>query len=290
MQEAAIKEFWTTHPCGDHLVGGLDGSFAGEYEEFFKAYDEWRYTTEYHIPSCLDDLHVAGKSVLEIGLGQGAESEQLIRRGATWSGVDLTSEAVHRTETRLRLRGLDFAEIRQGSVLDLPFDNDQFDLVFSHGVLHHVPDIHGAQREIYRVLKPGGELVVMLYARHSLNYQVAIRIVRRAGLLAAYPLWQLGAIKPRGMLAEHLQRAKAAGLLQYLELESFTHRSTDGPANPYARVYSRHELQRAFPLFRLVRAQKHYAHAPPLALGKARRSAQFQRLLGWHLWAHLTAQ
>ena len=61
-------------------------------------------------------------------------------------------------------------------------------MVFSHGVLHHVPDIHQAQREIHRVLRPGGELVVMLYARWSLNYLVSIGLIRRAALLAAFLL------------------------------------------------------------------------------------------------------
>ena len=41
--------------------------------------------------------------------------------------------------------------------------------MFSHGVLHHIPDIRTAQAEIHRVLKPGGTLVAMLYARKSLN-------------------------------------------------------------------------------------------------------------------------
>ena len=41
---------------------------------------------ENHIPACLDALGVSGKRVLEIGLGQGADSESLIRRGARSSG------------------------------------------------------------------------------------------------------------------------------------------------------------------------------------------------------------
>jgi ubiquinone/menaquinone biosynthesis C-methylase UbiE len=65
-------------------------------------------------------------------------------------------------------------------VLDLPFADDSFDMVFSHSVLHHVPEIKQAQSEIHRVLRPGGELVIMVYARWSLNYLVSIGVVRRA--------------------------------------------------------------------------------------------------------------
>ena len=60
--------------------------------------------------------------------------------------------------------------------------------MFSHGVLHHIPDIRLAEREIARVLKPGGELIMMVYAKWSFNYLVSIGLLRRLGLLALYGL------------------------------------------------------------------------------------------------------
>ena len=53
-----------------------------DYEKFFTDYDRFRYQNERHLPACIDALNVAGKQVLEIGLGEGADSERLIRRGA----------------------------------------------------------------------------------------------------------------------------------------------------------------------------------------------------------------
>ena len=105
-------------------------------------------------PRCLDALDVKGLKVLEIGLGQGAESEQLIRRGARWTGLDLTSESVRRVQIRLELHDLDYDDIWQGSATHIPADDASFDLVFSHGVLHHVPDILAAQAEVQRILSP----------------------------------------------------------------------------------------------------------------------------------------
>ncbi|MGH3165763.1 MAG: class I SAM-dependent methyltransferase, partial [Trebonia sp.] len=212
MDEQTVQDFWQTHACGDALVGGLQGRFGGDYEKFFADYDQFRYSVEGHLPDCFDALHVQGKRVLEIGLGQGADSESLIRRGALWSGIDLTAESVARVKTRLALRDLPLEELRQGSVLDLPFADGTFDMVFSHGVLHHVPEISQAEKEIRRVLKPGGELVVMMYARWSLNYLVSIALVRRAVLLAAYPLARAGLLKPAGMLGGHLDNARKYGL------------------------------------------------------------------------------
>lgn len=292
MDEEAIRRFWEDHACGDAQVGGLREHFSGDYENFFDRYDRFRYRNEPHLPTCIGALGVAGKRVLEIGLGEGADSELLIRQGARWSGVDLTAESVARVRTRLALRELPHEELRQGSVLDLPFPDAAFDMVFSHGVLHHVPDIARAQREIRRVLRPDGELVMMVYARWSLNYLVSIALLRRAALLAAFPLARAGVLRavppgattgPRGTLAAHLGHAERLGLLRYLRMEEFIHHNTDGPDNPYTLAYDRRRIEQNFPSFRVTRMYKRFMHAPPLAVHRLPGAS----VMGWHLWAHL---
>lgn len=224
MKESEIQEFWQRNPCGSDLVGG-PGKYSQNYETFFTDYDRYRYITESHILRCLDSVDFKGKNTLEIGLGQGADSEQIIRRGGVWSGVDLTTESVERTQIRLKLRQLPFKKLKQGSVLDLPFDDKSFDIVFSHGVLHHVPEIDRAQREIFRVLRPNGELVVMLYAKWSLNYCLSIFFIRRIGLVALYLMnHNMG-----GIYSQHLANSRRMGLLRYLRMNHFIHKNTDGP-------------------------------------------------------------
>lgn len=286
MQQAEIQEFWSAHPCGDNVFGPPDGDRREHYEAFFTRYDTAKYRLESHIPKCLDHLNVDGRRVLEIGIGQGAEAEQLIRRGALWSGVDLTDTALRRTGMRLALRELPFDGLHQGSVLDLPFPDASFDVVFSHGVLHHVPDILRAQREIHRVLKPGGELVVMLYARWSLNYLLSIGLVRRAVLLAAYPLARAGVLRvsSRSLLGAHVINARKCGLMRYLSMPTFINRSTDGPNNPFSRVYDMRRVRRDFPDFEVRQARKWFMHAPPLPVHRMPGA----RALGWHLWVRLT--
>jgi SAM-dependent methyltransferase len=286
MDEKDVQLFWSTHPCGDHIVGGLHGAFADDHERFFAAYDAWRYRQESHIPACLDEIDWSDQKVLEIGLGQGSESEQIIRRGARWSGLDLTQESIDRVGARLAIRRLPHDDLRQGSALAIPWPNHTFDVVFSHGVLHHIPDIRTAQNEIHRILKPNGTLVAMLYSRNSLNYQVSIRLVRRAALSAAYPLRRSKRIQSSSMLREHLGNAEAVGLRRYLAIDNFTHRNTDGPHNPYARVYSLSEVANDFPSFELIRSFSRYMHAPPLPV----RNLPGQRWLGWHLWVILQAR
>jgi len=283
VNEATIEQFWAAHPCGDHIVGGLNGRFAGDHSEFFEQYDAWRYEQESHIPGCLDAMRVEGERLLEIGLGQGAEAEQLIRRGARYFGLDLTSTSIGRVRRRLELHDLPYEELRQGSALEIPWPDRSFDIVFSHGVLHHIPDIAAAEREIHRVLKPSGRLVVMLYARRSLNYQLSIKVLRRAALVALYPLARAGWYEPKGFVGQHIANAREVGLRPYLRMENFVHRNTDGPLNPFARVYGLRDVERDFPHFEIIRSERHYAHAPPLPTAGTR----FGHWLGWHLWVHL---
>jgi SAM-dependent methyltransferase len=286
MDENDVQQFWNAHPCGDHIVGGLHGAFADDYDRFFSAYDSWRYRQESHIPACRDEIDWSDKKVLEIGLGQGSESEQIIRRGAHWSGLDLTQESVDRVRARLEIRKLPHDGVRQGSALAIPWSNDTFDVVFSHGVLHHVPDIRTAQSEIHRILKPNGTLIAMLYSRASLNYQISIRLVRRMALGMAYPLRRSKRLRSSATLREHLNNAEAVGLRRYLAIDNFIHRNTDGPLNPYARVYSLQEVKDEFPNFEVIRSFSRYMHAPPLPV----RRLPGERWLGWHLWVILRAR
>ncbi len=284
MSEKAIREFWDAHPCGESQVEGL----SSDYEDFFRRYDAFRYHREAHILRRLDAIDFKGKQVLEIGLGQGADSEQIIRRGAIWSGIDISAESVNRVDTRLRCRGLAYSRLERASALDLPFADDRFDIVFAHGVLHHIPDVLTAQKEIARVLKPGGRLIAMLYARRSLNYVLAISMVRRLGLailvLGRAKAGGMGGVKVGGMIGGHIARAKQMGLRDYLRMPNFIHGNTDGPFNPYSKVYDLATVHKDFPAFTLETHYQDYMHAPPLPVFWLKPLA---RVLGWHLWVHL---
>jgi hypothetical protein len=126
----------------------------------------------------------------------------------------------------------------------------------------------------------------MLYARYSLNYQISIRVLRRLALLGAYPLRRTGLVPRSPLLRQHLANAEADGLGNYLKLDNFTHRNTDGPLNPYARVYSRKDVVEEFSEFELTQSFSRYMHAPPLPV----HGLPGARWLGWHLWLHLRAR
>ena len=280
-EEAEIEHFWEENPCGDEQIFGFQsGNIIEDYEDFLNKFDSHRYKKEGHILSCLDNIDFKNKKVLEIGLGQGSESEQIIKRGAIWSGLDLTKESIFRVKKRFELKNIKYADLKNGSITQAPFDDNSFDIVFSHGVLHHVPDIAKAQEEISRILKPDGKLIAMLYAKHSLNYYLSIGFFRRLGVLFTYPFYS----NPKTIVGQHNINAKSKGLLNYLRMENFIHYNTDGPLNPYSKVYTKGKVEKDFSNFKLIKSYKRFMHAPLVPLAKY---LPLQSILGWHLWVHL---
>ena len=122
----------------------------------------------------------------------------------------------------------------------------------------------------------------MLYAKLSLNYVLSIAVLRRMGLLTLYTLSRAG-VRIGGIYGRHLANARSLGLAHYLSLDQFTHRNTDGPANPYSKVYTLAAARRAFPSFVIARAHKEFMHAPPLPV----HHLPLARFAGWHLWLHM---
>ena len=279
MNQESISRFWQAHPCGDSTV---TEQYSNDCEAFFEAYDSYRYSLESHILQHLDEIEWEGKRVLEIGLGQGADAEQIIRRGGLYSGIDTTQEAVDRTRARLDIRALPYERLIRASVTHLPRDLGQFDIVYAYGVLHHVPAIAQAQAQIRRHLSDTGRLVVMLYARWSLNFVLSIGVLRRLGLLAGLAASRLG-WPSRGIIADHIRNAERLGTFRYLLDPTWTSRNTDGPGNPYSTVYDIPRVRREFSLFEIEESYREFMHAPPLPV----HGLPGGRLVGWHMWLHL---
>src|SRR6516225_4271016 len=100
--------------------------------------------------------------VLDVGSGLGGPSRYIAwRYGCRVSGVDLTAEFCRVAEVLTRLTGLvEKVDYRQGNALDLPFDSESFDVVWSQNAAMNIADRDRLYREIRRVLKPGGRLAL----------------------------------------------------------------------------------------------------------------------------------
>src|SRR3546814_10724454 len=100
----------------------------------------------------------------------------------------------------------------------------------------------------------------MLYARRSLNYLLSIGVARRLGLIALYAFGGRGS----SIYDQHVRNARETGLLRYLRMENFIHRNTDGPLNPYSKVYDPDLVRQDFPDFEIVKSYQRFMYAPPL--------------------------
>ena len=186
-----VREFWEDEPCGSAHADAPEGT-----KEFFDQVERTRNELEPFIPDFADFEGSRGKSVLEIGVGLGTDFIRFARAGAKATGIDLTEHGVELVRKRLELEGLD-GEVLVADAESLPFEDASFDKVYSWGVLHHTPRTEQAVGEALRVLKPRGELCVMLYARHS---WVAYGFWARHGLLAGRPWRSLAHV-----LAHHME-------------------------------------------------------------------------------------
>jgi len=75
-------------------------------------------------------------------------------------GIDMSSEMVERASQNLSLTNLKNVSFQESSAEGLPFPDDDFDVVISSGVFNLIPDKRKALREVFRVIKPGGRLMM----------------------------------------------------------------------------------------------------------------------------------
>jgi ubiquinone/menaquinone biosynthesis C-methylase UbiE len=164
----AARSVWGASPAG-HTFGG--GAAIGT-RAFFENVVQKR--KEYEQPWLFDLVpfkSYKGKRVLELGCGAGYDAFEFVRHGAKYTGIDITPENIIRVRQHLGHFGFT-PDVREGDAENLTFGDAQFDLVYSNGVLHHIPDIARSFEEANRVLVPGGVFWVILYHRHSVVHWV----------------------------------------------------------------------------------------------------------------------
>jgi SAM-dependent methyltransferase len=144
-------DFWNANPCG------------GEWPTY-RAFFDWYQRTEPYMYRIFDAHDWRGVHVLDVGCGQGTALNYLPPKGARVTGIDMSLNSAF--QARAGARELGHAGQITVGIADaehLPFPDASFDRVISVGVLHHTPDTEAGIREVYRVLKPGGLAIVMLY-------------------------------------------------------------------------------------------------------------------------------
>jgi ubiquinone/menaquinone biosynthesis C-methylase UbiE len=106
--------------------------------------------------------------VLELGCGAGIDSVEFARYGAKVTALDFSDAGIKATTELMKETGIEFKLMKHDLTKPLPFQNDSFDVVYSFGVLHHIPKVTPVINEVYRILRPEGIFMGMLYNKNSL--------------------------------------------------------------------------------------------------------------------------
>jgi len=197
--------------------------------------------------------------VLEIGAGIGTDLAQFAASGARVTDLDLSSGHLELARENFERRGLCGTFVLHDAE-SLPFEDNRFDVVYSNGVIHHTPNTHDVVREMFRVLKPGGRAIVMVYAENSIHYwrNLVWTIGIKGGELES---WSMGDIMSRAV-----------------------ERSDNAAARPLVKVYTKRRLRALFEGFEdisIVQRQMVGAEVPRLL---ARIPvATLGEIMGWNL-------
>ena len=160
-----VREVRALRERGAHTMR-VNGKGAGRhFDEIAREYDDQfsSHVWEHLMTGKLAMIESAvmpdvGKNavMLDLGCGLGRQSREMIRRGYRVTGIDLSERLLHYAAEA-------GVPVLSGDALRLPFADDTFDVVYTIGVLHHLPGWNtqlAACAEAHRVLKPGGRFLV----------------------------------------------------------------------------------------------------------------------------------
>lgn len=157
----AIRVYWNEHIHDLAIATQPIGS-----KGFFQELADYRFDKLRYLPEVVDFNGYRGKKLLEIGCGVGIDLLRFAQGGAQVTGIDLAEVSIDLA--RKNFEANDAAGefmVMNGEAMDFP--DNSFDVVYAHGVLQYTADVTRMISEMRRVLKPGGEIIIMVYNRIS---------------------------------------------------------------------------------------------------------------------------
>jgi len=159
--DRAIKSYWN-----ERIDDTPHSSDPPGTAEFHAVRDAYRLRKNPYLLRRVDFSAWAGRDVLEIGCGAGLDLVRFAGGGARVTGIDISSAALSLARDYCRVAGVGCTLVEADGA-KLPFPDASFDLVYCHGVLSFMRDPAAAIGEAHRVLRPGGQAVLMVYNRRS---------------------------------------------------------------------------------------------------------------------------
>jgi ubiquinone/menaquinone biosynthesis C-methylase UbiE len=247
-----VKKFWNANPCQSDL------SQAEDRRHYFQEISDKRYQgREWHVPTVAKFDAYRGKEILEIGCSIATDGLEFAKRGANYTGVDLTPHSIELARERFGLFGVNGKFVAVNAEEKLPFPDASFDHAYSFGVIHHSPDPARIVGEIHRVLRKGGSFTVMLYNRTSINYYIEIMFLRKL-----FRWFLLPSFMPKLLSSlPGLDRWKLEGHRELflknpnMSKQQWISINTDGPFCPLADVYDEKQAAALFKNFTNVRQE-----------------------------------
>lgn len=159
------SEFWN-EMCGSNLAQHLGIKDFSMPE--LKKFDDGYFNIYPYLLSYFPKEVLKNSKVVEFGLGYGTLSQYLGSNAKDYTGVDIAQGPVSIVNHRLaQLNVSETARAKVGSALEMPFESNSIDFLVSIGCFHHTGNFPKCIDEAYRVLRPGGKAVVMVYNRYS---------------------------------------------------------------------------------------------------------------------------
>ena len=235
--------YWNAHPIATDSVSharGSDESFEAIYERWERSMSPRRLA---FLKSCRD------KRLLEIGCGIAIDGRFFSSNGVDYHAVDMSIVSLRLARQHFETKALP-PRFSNADAVRLPFDDGTFDVVYSSGVLHHVPDMAAACREAVRVLRPGGVARLMLYNRASYHFLLVHWLVRPlVRLLLALPNGRAIARRMPDKLWQTYEICSQDGFDADLILSISTDTSKPGARNynPLSYFVTQADVRRLFP-------------------------------------------
>lgn len=159
------KNVWGTNPAGwTHAPQEVKGTKA-----FFEAVLAKRFSEECRwLPAVVNFPQYKNKKVLEIGCGAGYDAYYFCSAGAEYTGIDLVPENRVLAKKHLSACGYE-PQILEMDAEKMEFP-EKFDLIYSCGVLHHIPHIEAVLARSFDHLKDNGKVLFLVYNKNSIAY------------------------------------------------------------------------------------------------------------------------